>query len=57
VRSRVTALTGNQDIGSFQSLANIGGTQYILGSQRVVGAQPTTIANPDGKKRANSILE
>ncbi len=42
-------ITGNQDIGSFQSLANIGGTQYILGGQRVVGAQPITIANPDLK--------
>lgn len=40
-------LTGNNNIGTYQSLAQMGGSQYILGGSRVVGTVPISIANPD----------
>lgn len=42
-------ITGNEGIGSYQSLARIGGTEYIFGDSRVVGATPISIANQNLK--------
>jgi hypothetical protein len=41
-------LTGNQEIGAYQSLAQLGATEYVLGRSTVItGYTPTRIANPD----------
>jgi len=42
-------LTGNQDIGSYASLALYNTTRTILGGEPVIGFAPNRIANPDLK--------
>ena len=39
--------TGNQEIDSYSSLAQMSGNNYVLGGDRVVGISPTSVANPD----------
>jgi len=39
--------TGNQEIGSYNSLTQYGTNSYGLGGTRVVGISPNNIANPD----------
>lgn len=39
-------LTGNQEIGQYQSLATMGTNTYFFGGQTYVGFHPTRIANP-----------
>jgi TonB-linked SusC/RagA family outer membrane protein len=40
-------LTGNQAIGSYQSMARVGGASYVIGGSMVSGLRPTSPANPD----------
>lgn len=40
-------LTGNSEIGEYQSQANLQGNTYVLGGQRVSGTVINTLANPD----------
>ncbi len=40
-------ITGNQEIGQFQSLATLSNNAYIFGDQLAVGFAPTRIANPN----------
>lgn len=40
-------ITGNQEIGVYQSLSNIATFKYILGDQVVIGGAPGRIANDD----------
>jgi TonB-linked SusC/RagA family outer membrane protein len=42
-------VTGNQEIGEYQSLAALGNQNYIIGDDLVNGIGPTRIANPDLK--------
>ena len=43
-------ITGNQEIGSFRSLAELqSGTNYILGNELAIGLFPSNVANPDLK--------
>ncbi|MEI6050797.1 MAG: TonB-dependent receptor [Bacteroidota bacterium] len=39
-------LTGNSEIGSYRSLANLGTNNYIFGNTRVIGATIDRLANP-----------
>ena len=40
-------ITGNSEIGSYRSQANLGTNSYIFGDSRVVGAAVDRLANPD----------
>ena len=40
-------LTGNSEIGQYQSLANINTTNYVFGGQQSIGTTQTSIGNPD----------
>lgn len=40
-------LTGNQEIGQFQSLATLSNNAYLFGDQLAVGFAPNRIANPN----------
>ena len=40
-------ITGNQEIGQFQSLATLANNAYLFGDQLAVGFAPTRIANPN----------
>ncbi|HOY18115.1 MAG TPA: TonB-dependent receptor [Haliscomenobacter sp.] len=40
-------ITGNQEIGQFQSLATLSNNAYLFGDQLAVGFAPTRIANPN----------
>ncbi|MDX2070502.1 MAG: TonB-dependent receptor [Haliscomenobacter sp.] len=40
-------ITGNQEIGQFQSLATLSNNAYLFGEQLAVGFAPTRIANPN----------
>ncbi|AEE49701.1 SusC/RagA family TonB-linked outer membrane protein [Haliscomenobacter hydrossis] len=40
-------ITGNQEIGQFQSLATLSNNAYIFGDQLAVGFAPSRIANPN----------
>ncbi len=42
-------VTGNQEIGSYQSLATLSTTSYIIGDQVIKGFSPAGIANKDLK--------
>jgi len=42
-------VTGNQDIGNYNSLATLGSTVYAFGSARAIGYGPNTPANTDLK--------
>ena len=47
-------LTGNQEIGVYQSLAQMGTTNYTINGNTVSGFTPTRIANPDLKWETTS---
>ncbi|MGX5819593.1 SusC/RagA family TonB-linked outer membrane protein [Chitinophaga lutea] len=48
LKFRVSAgLTGNQEIGQFQSLATLANVLYYFGNNLVVGFAPNRIGNPD----------
>lgn len=40
-------ITGNQEIGQFQSLATLANSGYLIGNILAVGFSPSRIANPD----------
>lgn len=40
-------ITGNQEIGQYQSLSTLGNSYYFFGDNTVVGFRPNRIANPD----------
>ncbi|MDR1722821.1 MAG: TonB-dependent receptor, partial [Tannerella sp.] len=42
-------VTGNTEIGVYESLATLGSTSWVLGNQQVTGFYPNKIANPDLK--------
>lgn len=42
-------ITGNQEIGNYLSLAQLGPSTYVFGDQRVSGIGPRTVPNPDLK--------
>jgi TonB-dependent starch-binding outer membrane protein SusC len=42
-------VTGNQDIGNYNSLATLTNNPYLFGDERVSGYAPTTLANPNLK--------
>ncbi|MCD7935713.1 MAG: TonB-dependent receptor [Tannerellaceae bacterium] len=39
--------TGNQEISAYRALAQMDGNTYVLNGDRVVGINPTTVANPN----------
>jgi hypothetical protein len=48
LKFRVSAgVTGNQEIGQFQSLGTLNNVSYLIGNQLVTGFTPTRIANSD----------
>ncbi|GAB3262689.1 TonB-dependent receptor [Larkinella harenae] len=47
-------LSGNQEIGNYRYLANIGATPYILGGVLQTGSATTGIANPDLRWEKNA---
>ena len=49
--------TGNQEIGSFNSLPTLGSTNYTIGRQLVTGFYPNIIPNPDLKWEKTSQLD
>jgi len=42
-------VTGNQEVGEYQSLPALGNQNYVIGDELVNGIGPTRIANPDLK--------
>ena len=51
-------VTGNQEIGSFRSLAELrSGANYILGEELTIGLLPSNVANPDLKWEQTSQLD